>query len=230
MILDNVDDEAARDAVIDLLPRLGSGKILITARTTDFPDEVLVQKIGVLDQGAATAYLLVRTDDKRAKAADDLEPAGELARELDGLALGLQQAGAYIATRGIGFARYLELWRENRKKVVDWFDRRLMSYDRETGLAATWATSGARLSPESRRLLDRLAFLAPDPVPDSLLDVAVPGEASDTDAYQARWTLRLFADCARDPRGWRAGLRRPPPRAGFCPPRDERGAPDRGFA
>ena len=32
-------------------------------------------------------------------------------------------------------------------------------------------------SPESRRLLDRLAMLAPDPIPDSLLDVAVPGDA-----------------------------------------------------
>ncbi len=116
MILDNVDDEAARDAVLDLLPRLGGGTILITARATDFPDAVLVQKIGVLDEGAAAAYLLVRTDGKRAKAADDIERAGELARELDGLALGLQQAGAYIATQGMGFARYLEtLARESNK-------------------------------------------------------------------------------------------------------------------
>jgi hypothetical protein len=95
MILDNVDDKAARDAVIDLLPRLSGGRTLITARAADFPDEVLTQEIEVLDEGAATAYLLVRTDSKRAKAADDLERAGELARELDGLALGLQQAGAY---------------------------------------------------------------------------------------------------------------------------------------
>jgi hypothetical protein len=107
--------------------------------------------------------------------------------------LGLQQAGAYMATRGISFARYLGLWRENRRKVVDWFDRKLMSYDRETGLAATWATSVARLSPESRRLLDRLAFLAPDPVPDLLLDVAVPSEASDADAYEARAGLYAYS-------------------------------------
>jgi hypothetical protein len=174
MILDNVDDKPARDAVIDLLPRLRSGRTLITARVADFPDEVLAQEIDVLDEGTATAYLLVRTAGKRAKAAEELEFAGEIARELDGLALGLQQAGAYIATRGIGFARYLELWRDNRAKVVDWFDQKLMSYDRDTGLAATWATSVARLSPESRCLLDRLSFLASEPVPDSLLDVPVP--------------------------------------------------------
>ncbi len=60
--------------------------------------------------------------------------------------------------------------------MLDWFDPALMSYDHDAGLAATWATSVDRLSPESRRLLDRLAMLAPDPIPDSLLDVAVPGE------------------------------------------------------
>jgi tetratricopeptide (TPR) repeat protein len=193
MILDNVDDEAARNAVLDVLAKLKGGRILVTARAANFPDEVLVQELDVLDEGAATAYLLVRTDAKRAKAADDLDRARELAGELDGLALGLQQAGAYIATQSIGFARYLGLWRESRGKVVEWFDRRLMSYDRDTGLAATWGTSVARLSPESRRLLDRLAFLAPDPVPDLLLDVAVPDETLDTDAYEARAELSAYS-------------------------------------
>jgi hypothetical protein len=59
-------------------------------------------------------------------------------------------------------------------------------------LATTWATSVARLSPESRRLLDRLAFLAPDPVPDSLLDVAILGQAN-TDAYEARGGLYAYS-------------------------------------
>ena len=96
-------------------------------------------------------------------------------------------------------------------------------------LATTWATSVARLSPESRRLLERLAFLAPDPVPDSLLDVAVPGEAPDTDAYEARAGLYAYSLISRvDCRGRRrAGLRRASPRAGFRPPRDERRAPRR---
>ncbi len=118
-----------------------------------------------------------------------------LARELGGLALGLEQAGAHIATDRIGFARYLKLWSESREKALAWADATVTGSDRT--LATTWATSVARLSPESRRLLDRLAFLAPDPVPDSLLDVAVPGEAPDNDAYEARARpLRLFAHFA----------------------------------
>ena len=41
--------------------------------------------------------------------------------------------------------------------------------------------------------LDRVAFLAPDPIPDSLIDVAVPGEAPDYDAYEARAGLYAYS-------------------------------------
>jgi hypothetical protein len=78
--------------------------------------------------------------------------ARDLALELGGLALGLEQAGAYIATERIGFARYLTLWREKRETVLNWFDKALMSYDRDTGVAATWAASVERLTPDGRRL------------------------------------------------------------------------------
>ena len=49
--------------------------------------------------------------------------------------------------------------------MIGWFDRELVAYGRDTGLAATWATSVERLSSQSRRLLDRLAMLAPVPIP-----------------------------------------------------------------
>ena len=63
--------------------------------------------------------------------------------------------------------------RESRDKVLGWSDSTLTGSERT--LATAWATSVDRLTPESRRLLDRLAMLAPDPIPDSLLDVAIPG-------------------------------------------------------
>jgi tetratricopeptide (TPR) repeat protein len=135
--------------------------------------------------------LLERTDDDRARSPDDAMLAQELAGELGGLALGLEQAGAYISTERFGFARYLKLWREKRATVLDWFDKTLMSYDHDTGLAATWATSVDRLTPDARRLLERLAFLAPEPIPDSLLDVAAPGDPDGFDARAAR--VHLFA-------------------------------------
>ena len=63
----------------------------------------------------------------------------------------------------------------------------------EKTLATVWVTSLDRLTSESRRLIDRLAMLVPDPIPDTLLDVAVPGEAADYDAYKARAGLYAYS-------------------------------------
>jgi len=198
LILDNVDDEEAVSAVCRLMTRLNGGHVVVTARASNFPASFRKLELDVLDPEAATEFLLERTRDERALAADDNERAREIARELGGLALGLEQAGAYIAVERIGFARYLALWRESRQQVIDWFDQTLMSYSHDVGLAATWTTSVNRLSPVSRRLLERLAMLAPDPIPDSLLDVTVPSEVSGFDARTARRSLFAYSLATRE--------------------------------
>jgi tetratricopeptide (TPR) repeat protein len=195
MILDNVDDRAAVAELAKLVPRLKGGHVVITARASNFPAGLRKLEVSTLDENAATQFLLDRTDAHRSKSKDDAALARTLARELGGLALGLEQAGAHIATDRIGFARYLRLWSDSRNKALAWADATVTGSDRT--LATTWATSVARLSPESRRLLERTAFLASDPVPDSLLDVAIPGEALDTDAYEARAGLYAYSLISR---------------------------------
>ncbi len=183
------------------MARLKGGHVIVTARAANFPAAIAQARTRRARRGRGdrhSSWSARRAIASEAQTTTRTRRA-RLARELGGLALGLEQAGAYIATERIGFARYLKLWRESRQKVLDWFDPTLMSYAHDTGLAATWATSVARLSPESRRLLDRLAMLAPDPIPDSLLDVAVPGEAADYDAHKARAGLYAYSlDRARD--------------------------------
>ena len=183
LILDNVDDPAAVEAVTKLMPRLKGGRVIITARAANFPATIRKLELDVLDENAATQFLLERTADDRHPAKADDAQAHRLARELGGLALGLEQAGAQIATDRISFARYQKLWDEKREAALAWSDSILTGSEKT--LATTWATSVARLSPESRRLLDRLAMLAPDPILDSLLDVAVRGEDADYDARKA---------------------------------------------
>src|ERR1700722_2036992 len=191
MILDNVDDRAAVAEVAKLMPRLKGGHVVVTARASNFPAGVRKLELSTLDENAAAQFLLDRTDVDRNKSRNDIPLARELARELGGLALGLEQAGAHIATDRIGFARYLKLWSESREKALAWADSTVTGSHQT--LATTWATSVARLSPESRRLLEWLAFLAPDPVPESLFDAAVPGEASNADAYEARAGLYAYS-------------------------------------
>jgi tetratricopeptide (TPR) repeat protein len=194
LILDNVDDGEAVAAVTKLMPRLKGGHVIVTARAANFPAGVRKLELDALDEGPATDFLLERTRDDRAKAPDDEPKARELARELGGLALGLEQAAAQIATDRIGFGRYLNLWNDNRDKALSWSDPLTGS---ERTLATTWATSVARLSLASRDLLDRLAMLAPDPIPDSLLEVAVPGASGDEDAQSARAGLYAYSLISR---------------------------------
>jgi tetratricopeptide (TPR) repeat protein len=195
MILDNVDDAEAVRAVVELMPRLKGGHVIVTARAANFPATIRKLELDTLDEEPAAQFLLERTADDRQRANDDEAQACTLARELGGLALGLEQAGAQIATDRIGFAYYLKLWNENREKALGWSDPTLTGSERT--LATTWVTSVARLTPESRRLLDRLAMLAPDPIPDSLLDLAVPGEAADYDVQKARAGLFSYSLIAR---------------------------------
>ena len=191
MILDNVDDGAAVAAVSQLLPRLKGGHVIVTARAANFPPAIRKLELHALGEEAATQFLLDRTADDRSQAQNDAELALRLARELGGLALGLEQAGAHIATERIGFARYLALWNAAREAALAWSDPVVTGSEKT--LATVWTTSVARLTPESRRLLDRLAYLAPDPIPDLLLDVAVPGEAASADATSARAGLYAYS-------------------------------------
>lgn len=170
MILDNVDDEAAAAAAESLVTRLKGGHVLITGRTPHFSAAVETLELDALPLEDAASFLLEGTK-KREKSASDAAMARELAAELGRLALALAQAAAYIDRQRIGFARYLKLWREAREKVLGWFDRRLVSYNHDVGLAATWATSVEKLTPQGLFLLEMCAFLDPAPIPRFLLDV-----------------------------------------------------------
>jgi hypothetical protein len=67
-------------------------------------------------------------------------------------------------------------------------------------VAATWQTSVAQLSQGGRQLLERLAWLAPEKVPESLLDVSIPDAGADNlrDAYD---DLAAYSLVTRDTEG-----------------------------
>ena len=122
----------------------------------------------------AEAFLLERTPHRR-KPADDAVQAAAIARELDGLALALEQAGAYIDKLRLSFAEYLQRWEAKRPEVLRWHDPRLMQYP--ASVAITWETTFAQLTEPERRLLEVLAWLAPEPIPLFLFDAAPLAEA-----------------------------------------------------
>jgi len=157
VLFDNVPDLASVQA---FLPPAGHGRVLITSQSQHWPPGWAVQ-VPVLDPGVAAQFLSARTGD------GDVDAAVELATELGGLPLALEQAAAFMQATGTSLARYVKLFRERQ---ADLLARGEAAGHREH-VAATLELALARLGPDSpaAALARLLAFLAPEPVPLGLL-------------------------------------------------------------
>ncbi len=195
LILDNVDSEDTAVAVDALVARLRGGHVLLTGRLARWSAEIDEIELDVLTATAAAEFLLARTKKRRSTSEDD-KLAVVLARELGFLPLALEQAGAYIAERRLTFVGYLEEWKSKHDAVLGWFDPRVSRYPKS--VAVTWQTSFDRLSEQARRLLERLAWLGPEPIPESLLDVPVPESSGDESSRDALVELASYSLATRD--------------------------------
>lgn len=196
LILDNIDSSAALDAAHHLLGRLRGGQAVLTSRLTQFPSDIEELDLDVLTLEDAADFLLVATA-SRPKAADDAEQARALAGELGQLALALEMAAATIRTRRMSIAQYRTLWQGNRGRVVGWASQEITGYHH--AVAETWQTSVDQLGPEALALLERLSFLAPDPIPGTLLDAKAEGVPNGEDARAALDDLAKYSLATVDP-------------------------------
>jgi hypothetical protein len=181
-----------------LLRNLASGHVIVTSRLANFSANLRPLELDVLTVESGAEFLLARTEYRRRLAPDDEPKARRVASELDGLALALEQAAALIAKRRLTFAQYLEQWRSKRNEVLEWWDATVTGYPRS--VAVTWKTSVVQLTEDGRRLLDRLAWLAPERVPESLLDVQSPG-AKVENLREAYDDLAAYSLVTRDAEG-----------------------------
>ncbi len=201
LIADNVDSEAAAQALEDAgegLAGLAGGHVLVTSRLSPeaWGAHLPVLPVRELSDDDAAAFLLARTQGQRRARSDDAERARAIATELGGLPLAMEQAGAYVARKKLTFEAYQQAWAEQREQVLAWYEPRVMAYPRS--LATTWQTSVAQLSPAALRLLQRLACLAPEPVPETLLDVRVGDEDAVADGPEALIELAALSLVRRD--------------------------------
>ncbi|HEV3258887.1 MAG TPA: tetratricopeptide repeat protein [Gemmataceae bacterium] len=168
LIVDNVDTPEAAAAAEEMLARLHGGQVLLTTRLTEWSGCVEPLELDVLKAGDAAAFFLERTQRRRRQLPTDDADAAELARELDGLALALEQAGAFVAQRRVSLAEYLRDWLAHAPAVQEWHDARLMKYPRS--VAVTWQTTMQHLGLVEMALLRLLAWFAPEPVPLFVLE------------------------------------------------------------
>ena len=89
------------------VPPAGPGRVLITSRNQIWPPGQALD-VPVLDPQVAAEFLVSRTGDA------DRRAALELAGELGGLPLALEQAAAYVQASGDSLAGYLASFRQRR--------------------------------------------------------------------------------------------------------------------
>jgi len=168
LIVDNVDTPEAATAVENLLQELDTGHVVVTSRLSQWGDAVEELSLDVISESDAAELLLERTRGKRKPATTDDVDALTLAKDLGRLPLALEQAGAFIAKHRGSFQEYRTRWKSQESKVLTWHDQRSMKYP--ASVATTWQTSFDLLSEDARRLLNFLCWLAPDPIPLTMVN------------------------------------------------------------
>jgi tetratricopeptide (TPR) repeat protein len=175
LILDNADEIALVD---DFLPEVVPGHVLLTTRAQ--AHGTLAHGLAVQEMEPAEGALLLL---RRAKvlAGDaaleqapgaDRDAALELAKELGGLPLALDQAGAYIEETGCGIEGYRQRYQRQQTTLLK--RRGKLVTDHPEPVATTWLLSFTKVEELNRAAADLLrlcAFMHPDAIPEELLAV-----------------------------------------------------------
>jgi tetratricopeptide (TPR) repeat protein len=172
LVIDNVDSEEARDTVLDYLPKIPDGHVLVTGRFQAWGNDVTPLDVKELTRGHAVEFLTKTTAAHRQAEADDAREVGLLADDLGYLCLALEQAAAYIRKLGLSFREYRRRWASNQKNVRQWADRIMRYHDEQAvtpSVATTWQTTFDELSEAGKSLLWLLCWLSHDPLPRFLL-------------------------------------------------------------
>ena len=176
LVLDHIDDMALVDLIV---PTQGSGHVLLTTRRQALGTLATAIPIAQMATEHSVLFLL-----RRAKilapqatldgaASEDVQQATAIVHEMDGLPLGLDQAGAYIEETGCSLAAYLTLYRQERAALLGKRGRMVDRHDHPDSVAVTLALTFEKVAQrraENIDLLRLLAFLHPDAIPDTLLE------------------------------------------------------------
>ncbi|UOX91469.1 FxSxx-COOH system tetratricopeptide repeat protein [Amycolatopsis sp. FBCC-B4732] len=159
VVFDNAEDPAA---LRPLLPA-GDGHVIITSRNPDWDD--IGAALPVREFSRPESVRLLRTRCPRLTAPD----ADRIADALGDLPLAVNQAARLLATSNLTAEDYLELLAERGHELMGRHEKR-SSYP--VSLAAAWTVSFdqlARENPAALNILTLVAWLAPEPVPLTLL-------------------------------------------------------------
>lgn len=154
VVLDNVDEPTE---LHDLLPS-GPGHVLITSRNPQWSATLKTVDVGVFRRNESLQLLEHRVQHVVGPDAD------RLADRLGDLPLALEQAGGWLSATGMAVADYLALLDESTAEAMS--SSAPPAYDQT--VASTVGVAYDRMqrtSPAATRLIELLAFMAPEVIP-----------------------------------------------------------------
>ncbi|MCW3055870.1 MAG: tetratricopeptide repeat protein [Chthonomonadales bacterium] len=184
LVLDNADD---LPALAPYFPPYHTGHLIFTTRasnTVKWAAPIPLVKFGQ-EEGAVLllrrAGILSAVQNLDLAAADVARAAEALCRELDGLPLALNQAGAYLAETQCGVEEYHRLYQEAGLRLLD-----STSEPEHASVTLTFTLALAQIAhrnPYGRAAVEMVrlaAFLSPDAIPEGIF-VAHAFDRSDLD-------------------------------------------------
>ncbi len=150
-----------------LITELAGGRFVITSRRDDWPTGIVRRlPLDLFTPEEARACLLSRYW-KEKPSPSELADFDRVAEELGRLPLALALAASYMGSRRIAPGQYLAEWKEKHEKLLD-FSAADVDYPRS--LLTAFKVSFDQLAPPASALLNRLAWLAPEPFPRAMVE------------------------------------------------------------
>ena len=131
--------------------------------------------------GRLLLKLLAQTSPDRTPAADDESVATEISSEVGSLPLAIACVSGYISQIKKSLKFFLDLFRKRKKYVLE-MDSPITWYqydEKYQNLATVWDLAFGVLSPNALHLLNLLAFLNGDGIPEAMLLGQATGEMSE---------------------------------------------------
>jgi tetratricopeptide (TPR) repeat protein len=213
LIFDSADDpELIQEILEKYIPEPCHGHVIITTRSGAIGEIEQYKEVDSLSLENSTDFLFKRVK-KISRSKKNTAFAEEIAKELGGLPLALEQAGAYIEEKpGCGFTNYLNLYHKEaakRQKLLA-FKGEHTRYRRDP-IAITLSLAFDQVyqvNPSAVALLALFAFFAPDQIPKEFVKVGLLSSRSrdlqalaehDNLFYNATGELYKFSLIRDDP-------------------------------
>ncbi len=194
LILDNADDASLTS---EFLPTGHTGHILLTTREPAWGPVAQSFEVEKMSKIEGILFLLRRTkiltypDALLSEASStDQARAAAIVKEMDGLPLALDQAGAYIEETPSTLDGYLKTYQRRQQELLQ--ERGNERRSHPDAVATTWSLNFEqveRLNPPAADLLRFFMFLAPDAIPEEMIIAGASELGSQLQAVATDETL-----------------------------------------